>query len=110
MTQLFRQQVDLVKIEAAEAVQARARAIGLLAAGGVLALFALGFLGASGSSALDVVLPTWAAQLIVAVVFVVIGVILFLVGRSTMRDAGGVDRTQKTVKEDVRWAKQQIER
>jgi membrane protein len=109
-TQLFRQQVELAKIEAAEAVQERARAIALLVAAGILSLFALGFLAASGSSALDLVLPTWAAQLIVAGAFVVIGVVVFLVGRSSMRNAGGVDRTQETVKEDVRWAKQRIGR
>ena len=108
VTQLFRHEVELAKIEASEAIAARAQAIGLLVAGGVLALYALGFLAASATAALDIVLPAWASRLIVAGVFILGGVILFLAGRAAMRSAGGVEQTQATVKEDVQWAKQQI--
>jgi hypothetical protein len=80
----------------------------MLAVGAVLALFALGFLAAAGAAALDLVLPTWASLAIVAGVFVVLGVGLVLAGRASLRSAGGVEQTQATVKEDVRWAKQQI--
>ena len=110
VTQLFRHEVELAKIEATEAIAVRARAIGLLAAAGVLALYALGYVAASGAAALDIVLPAWASRLIVAGVFVVGGVILVVVGRAALRSAGGVERTQTTVKEDVQWAKQQIAR
>ncbi|HEY5859880.1 MAG TPA: YhjD/YihY/BrkB family envelope integrity protein [Actinomycetota bacterium] len=110
VTQLFRHEVELAKIEATEAIAVRAQAIGLLAAGGVLALYALGYLAASGAAALDIVLPAWASRLIVAGVFIIGGAILFLAGRAAMRSAGGVEQTQATVKEDVQWAKQQIAR
>ena len=110
VTQLFRHEVELAKIEASEAIAARAQAIGLLVAGGVLALYALGFLAASATAALDIVLPAWASRLIVAGVFILGGAILFLAGRAAMRSAGGVEQTQATVKEDVQWAKQQIAR
>ena len=110
VTALFRHEVELAKIEATEAIAARAQAIGLLAVGGVMALYALGFLAASATAGLDIVLPAWASRLIVAGVFVLVGVILFLAGRAAMRSAGGVEQTQATVKEDVQWAKQQIAR
>jgi hypothetical protein len=110
VTQLFRHEVELAKIEATEAIAVRAKAIGLLVAGGVLALYALGFLAASATAGLDIVLPAWASRLIVAGVFILGGVILFLAGRASMRSAGGVEQTQATVKEDVQWAKQQIAR
>ena len=110
VTALFRHEVELAKIEATEAIAARAQAIGLLAAGGVMALYALGFLAASATAGLDIVLPAWASRLIVAGVFILVGVILFLAGRAAMRSAGGVEQTQATVKEDVQWAKQQIAR
>ena len=110
VTALFRHEVELAKIEATEAIAARAQAIGLLVAGGVLALYALGFLAASATAALDIVLPAWASRLIVAGVFIIGGAILFLAGRAAMRSAGGVEQTQATVKEDVQWAKQQIAR
>lgn len=108
VTELFRQEVALAKIEATEAVAERAKAIGMLAVGAVLALFALGFLAAAGAAALDLVLPTWASLAIVAGVFIVLGAGLVLAGRASLRSAGGVEQTQETVKEDVRWAKQQI--
>jgi len=110
VTQLFRHEVELAKIEATEAIAARAQAIAMLAIGGVLGLYALGFLAASATAALDIVLPAWASRLIVAGVFILGGVILFLAGRAAMRSAGGVEQTQATVKEDVQWAKQQIAR
>jgi hypothetical protein len=110
VTQLFRHEVELAKIEATEAIAARAQAIALLAGGGILCLYALGFLAASATAALDIVLPAWASRLIVAGVFILGGAILFLAGRAAMRSAGGVEQTQATVKEDVQWAKQQIAR
>ena len=110
VTLLFQQEVELAKIEATEAIAARGRAIGILAVAGILSLFALGYLSASGAAALDIVLPAWASRLIVAGVFIVGGAIAFFAGRAAMRSAGGVEQTQTTVKEDVEWAKQQIAR
>jgi YihY family inner membrane protein len=108
---LVRKEVELAKIEAGEAISAKAAGAGMMAAAGVFALFALGFVAAAGSSALDLVLPTWAAHLIVAGVFLLLGVVLFMVGRSALRSkAAAPTRTQETLKEDVAWAKQQMTR
>jgi hypothetical protein len=64
-----------------------------------------------GSAALDLVLPRWAAHLIVAAVFVAIAGALVLAGRHAMRTAPTTpERTQETLKEDARWARQQIAR
>ena len=54
--------------------------------------------------------PAWAAILIVAAVFVVAAAVLALVGRRAMRTAPTAERTKETLKEDARWAKQQIAR
>jgi hypothetical protein len=108
---LARQQVELARLEATEAASIRARGTGMMAAAGILALFALGFGAAAGAAGLALVLPTWAAILIVAGVFVVAAAVLWLVARRAMRTAPtGVDRTRETLKEDARWAKQQIAR
>ena len=94
-----------------EAVSVRAKGVGMIAAAAVLASFALGFATASGSAALDLVLPAWAAHLIVAAVFLAIGGGLVLAGRRAMRNAPTrPERTRETLKEDARWAKQQIAR
>jgi hypothetical protein len=108
--ELLRKHVELARIEAAEAVAERAKGTGMMAAAGVFGVFALAFVAAAGSSALDIILPTWAAQLIVAGVFVLGAGVLVAVGRSSIRNAPNTERTQQQLKEDARWAKQQIAR
>jgi hypothetical protein len=107
---LFRQQVELAKIEAGEAVAVRAKGAGLMGAAGVIALFAIGFVAAAASAALDLVLPTWAALLIVGLVFAIATGVLVLVGRREIRTAPKPELTQETLKEDARWAKRQLAR
>jgi hypothetical protein len=55
-------------------------------------------------------MPTWAAQLIVGGVFVLIAGVLVLVGRRQVQNAPTPEKTQQQLKEDARWAKQQIAR
>jgi protein-S-isoprenylcysteine O-methyltransferase Ste14 len=107
---LVRKQVELARIEVAEAASVRAKGVAMMAVAAVLGLFALGFAAASASAALDLVLPAWAAHLIVSVVFVAIAGALVLAGRRTIRTAPTPERTQETLKEDARWAKQQLAR
>ncbi|HSL15438.1 MAG TPA: phage holin family protein, partial [Actinomycetota bacterium] len=108
--ELVRKHVELARIEATEAVAERAKGTGMMAAAGVVAVFALAFVAAAGSSALDLVMPTWAAQLIVGGVFVLIAGVLVLVGRRQVQNAPTPEKTQQQLKEDARWAKQQIAR
>ena len=108
---LARKHVELAKIEAAEAVSVRGKGAGMMAGAAVVAMYAVGFLAAAGSAALALVLPVWAAILIVAVVMLVVAWALVTLGRRTIRSAPAPsERTQETLKEDIRWAKQQIER
>ena len=108
---LARKHVELARIEATEAVSVRAKGLGMIAVAAVLAMFALGFAAAAGSAALDLVLPAWAAHLIVSAVFVAIAAALVLAGRRAIRTAPTTpERTRETLKGDARWAKQQIAR
>lgn len=108
---LARQQVELAKLEVTEAATVRAKGAGLMSGAGVVALFALGFAAAAGAAGLAVVMPTWAAILIVAAVLVLVAAAMALVGRRAMRTAPSpADRTRETLKEDARWARQQIAR
>ena len=93
-----------------EAAGDRAKGAGMMAAAAVLGLFALGFAAASGSAALDLVLPAWASHLIVAAVFIAISGALVLAGRRTMQTAPKPERSQETLKEDAQWAKKQLAR
>jgi hypothetical protein len=106
---LVKKQVELVKIEMTEAVSVRAKGAGMMAGAAVMALYALGFLAAAGAVALALVLPAWAANLIVAAVFVAIAGTLALIGRNAIKNAPTTpEQTQETLKEDARWARQQI--
>ena len=88
----------------------RAKGAGMLAGAGVMALYALGFVAAAEAVALALVLPAWAANLIVAAVFV------DFAGRALLDRPKGTlrpppphrSRRRCTQKEDARWARQQI--
>ena len=108
---LLRKHVELAKLEVGAAVSVRAAGAGMMLVAGVLAMFAFGFVAAAGAAALALVLPTWAAILIVAVLLLAIAGVLVLVGRHAIRTAPPMaERSQETLKEDARWAKQQIAR
>jgi uncharacterized membrane protein YqjE len=106
---LVTKQIELAKQELGEMVSTRAQAIGVFAAAAVLALFVVGFLGLTGAEAL--VMPRWAAMLTVAGVFGILAAIAVVVARGRMRSAAAKpELTQRSLKEDVQWAKQQLKR
>ncbi len=108
LTQLFRQEVALAKIELSEAISERAFGIGAIALAGVFIALVIVYLAAAGVAALDLVMPAWASRLLVAAACLALGAIAFLIGRRSIRKAGGVELTKQSVKEDLEWAKQQI--
>lgn len=108
---LVRGHADLLKLEVSEAASVRAQGVGMMGAAVVVAMYAVGFTAAAAAAALALVVPTWAAILIVGVLLGVVAWMLILIGRRTMRSAPQpADRTRKTLKEDAQWARQQIER
>jgi MFS family permease len=108
---LVSKQIELAKQEFGEMVGTRAKAVGVFGAAAVLGLFAIGFFGMAGAEALDLVLPRWAAMLITAGVFAVLAAVAIVLGRGWLRSsATKPELTQKSLKEDVRWAKQQLKR
>ena len=108
---LLRKHVELAKLEVSGAVGIRAAGAGMMGAAGALALLAFGFVAAAGAAALALVMPTWAAILIVAVLLLAIAGVLVLVARRAIRTAPAMaERSRETMKEDARWAKRQIAR
>jgi Flp pilus assembly protein TadB len=105
---LVRAEIELARTELTEKGKRAGIGLGELGAAGVVALYALGALTAcfiAGLAALG--LPVWVSALIVAVVYAIIAAILYFVGRQQLER--GVpptpERTQKTIKEDIEWAK-----
>jgi hypothetical protein len=108
---LARKHVELAKIEAVEAASVRGQGVGMFGAAAVVAMYAVGFVAAAGAAALALVLPVWAAILIVAVLLLAVAGVLAMVGRRTLRTAPTPgERTREALKEDARWAKQQMAR
>jgi hypothetical protein len=108
---LARQHVQLAKIEAGEAAAVRGAGVGMIAAAAVVAMYAIGFIAAAGAAALALVMPVWAAILLVAVILGLVASALVLVGRRALREAPTPgERTRESLKEDARWAKRQIAR
>ncbi len=106
---LVRKHVELAKLEVAEAASVRGQGVGMMAGAAVVALYAVGFIAAAGAAALALVLPTWAAILIVGALLALIAMVLVAIGRRTMGKAPApAERTRETLKEDARWAKRQI--
>jgi hypothetical protein len=106
LSQLFRQEVELAKTEVKQEAAKAGKAAGMLGGAGfagyltvVLLSFALVF------GLANVMDAGWAA-LIVAVVWAVIGAVLYAIGRKRLTTVDPVPRrTVDTIKEDAQWLK-----
>ena len=107
--ELVRKELELARIELLAAVSARLQAAGAAAGAGIVAILGLGFLGLATAAALDNVMPSWAARLVVAVVFFAIAGAAVMFGRARVKASPmAPEETKRTVKEDVEWARAQL--
>jgi membrane protein len=103
---LVGKQVELARREIGEAVGARLKGAGALAAAGLVGLLVLLFLGQAATTALDGVLPTWAARLVVGAVVVVMLAVAAGIGMRWMRRPGlAPRRALQTTRANLRWAR-----
>ena len=104
---LVRQEIDLAKAEMTDRAKRAGKGAGMLAAGAVAALLALGALTAGLIAALDLAMPTWLAALIVTAIHGAIAGVLVQTGRKQVQEAAPPvpEDTIESVKEDVQWAK-----
>jgi hypothetical protein len=106
---LVRQEMQLARAELTE--KAKPAAASAVSFGGT-ALMGLGAFGAATAfliAAIALVLPTWAAALIVAVIYGVAAFVLAQNGKRKLREAEAplVPKTTQTIKDDIEWAKTQ---
>lgn len=101
--QLIRSEIRLAQAELAEKGKRAGIGIGAFGAAGLVALYGLGVLLAGAVLALDLVLPAWAAALIVAAVLFVVAGVAALVGKKEVQQATppAPQRAIAGVKEDV---------
>jgi hypothetical protein len=108
---LVRKEIELGKQELLEAIAARLKAAGAMAAAGVFGLFMVGFLALAAAAALATIMAAWAAALIVAGGFFLLMGPAVLFGLRRMKAPSlAPEQTVRTVKEDVEWARAQLKR
>ena len=107
---LVRQELDLAKAEMQQKGKRAGVGIGMIGAGGVLALAAVGALTATLILVLAEWMDAWIAALIVTLVYAAGAAVLALQGKEKVGEATPPvpEQTIETVKEDVQWAKSQV--
>jgi len=104
---LFRQELELAKVEIKEDVRQAGKVGGMLGAGAISAHLALLFMSFALAWLLDEIMHPALAFLIVGVLYAIVAAFLFLRGRDEAKQLKPVpEQTVETLKEDVQWAKQ----
>jgi hypothetical protein len=108
---LVKKEIELAKLEVTEILVARAIAVGSAIVGAVFGLFILAFAGVTGAKALELVLPAWAAWLIVTGVYTLIALTALLVAkRKATNPPNAPVRTKAELEQTVEWLKGQVQR
>jgi len=108
VSKLFRQEVALAKAELKEEAAKAGKAGGMLAGAGFAGYMVAVLLSLALVFALGAVMPLGWAALIVAIIWAVIGGVLYAVGRNRMKQVDPVPRqTVETLREDAQWVRDQ---
>lgn len=108
LSTLFRQEVALAKAELKEEAAKAGKAGGMLAGAGFAGYMVVVLLSFALVFALGAVIPLGWAALIVAVIWAIVGGVLYSVGRKRMKEVDPVPRqTVETLREDAQWVRDQ---
>jgi uncharacterized membrane protein YqjE len=106
---IVRSEFRLAKAEIQEETAKAVRSGIPLVIGGLLSLYALGFILVAIVHGLSTVMEPWLASLIVGIAVLVVSMALIAAGRKRLKQVRVVpEKTIETVKENVQWAKSQI--
>lgn len=106
--QLIRAELRLARTEIREEVGKASRGITVIAIGGVTAVLGLGLFMLAAVYALALVVPSWAAALIVAVVAVLTAGVMIATGVQHLKQVTlPPPKTVATLQENLQWAKTQ---
>ena len=109
LSTLVRSEIALAKSELK--VEAKNGALGaaFFVVAGLLGVVVFLFLSVTFAELLALALPRWVAYLVVALVYAVIAGVLALLGKKRISTVGAPERTVRTIKDDVAWAKNPTE-
>jgi uncharacterized membrane protein YqjE len=106
LSQLFRQEVELAKVELKQEASKAGKAAGMLGAAAFAGYLVVMLLSAALVAALSNVMDTGWAALIVAVLWAIVGGVLYANGRKKLKTVDPMPRrTVDTLKEDAQWLK-----
>ncbi|HSV28325.1 MAG TPA: phage holin family protein [Candidatus Omnitrophota bacterium] len=106
---LFRQEIQLAKVEATEKAKQAGAGAAEVAVGGLILFVAFQALVATAILGLSYVVEPWLAALIVAVAIAVVGAVVLAKGLSNLRgDNLTPRRTIDTLRANTQWAKEQL--
>jgi len=106
LSQLFRQEVELAKAEIKQEATKAGKAAGFLGGAGFAGYLAVVLLSFALVFALANVMDAGWAALIVAVIWAIIGAVLYVNGRNKLKAVDPMPRrTVDTIKEDAQWLK-----
>jgi uncharacterized membrane protein YqjE len=107
VSMLGRKQIELAKTELRSDIKAELGMIARFGVAAVAAFVALNMLFVAAILALALVMPAWAAGLLVSAVLLAVAGLAALLGwRRRVRRL--LEHTRHTLKDDVRWSKEQI--
>jgi len=107
LSDLFRKEVQLAKVEAREEIGRAGKAVAMLGTAGVAGWLALIMLSFALAWLLDQAVNTALAFAIVGVLWAAAAAVLLTTGRRRLKTLEALPQTQETLKEDVEWAKAQ---
>jgi uncharacterized membrane protein YqjE len=108
VSDIIRSEVRLAKTEVRQDVTHYAKTSALIGVAGVLALYAVGFILLSAVYALQGVLASWLAALVVGAAAGIPAAILYLTGRKKLAQASlRPHQTIQTLEDNVTWFKKQ---
>ena len=107
LTTLVKQELDLAKTEAKQEAAKAGKGAGLLGGAGVTGHLALLFASLALMFLLDTWMHTALAALIVTALWAIVAAVLGARGRKELQELNPkLETTQRTIKEDVQWAKE----
>lgn len=95
---LFRQEVELAKAELTESAKKAGKGAGLFGGAGLTALFALLFLSIAAWWGLGFLLNNALSAVVIAVIYGIVALVLFLRGRKELKDINGAPKTVDSLK------------
>jgi len=105
--EIVRSEIRLAKIELRETAKTVKSSLAAFSSGGILGIYAIGFIALAAMFGLEIVLPAWLAALIIGALLLFGAAFGIGKGRRELKNIRPPEKTIQTVKEDFQWMKEQ---